>query len=57
MKARLDLRLEEYELEILDTYCKAFGRTRSDVLREFIRSLAKKKKPSQKDGALDPFFR
>ena len=46
MKKRLDFRLEEYEVEILEDYCKAVGRTKSDVLRELIRSLKAKKKPS-----------
>jgi predicted DNA-binding protein len=46
MKKRLDFRLEEFELEILEEYCKAFGRTKSDVLRELIRNLKTKKKPS-----------
>ncbi len=45
MKKRLDFRLEEYELEILEDYCKAVGRTKSDVLRELVRSLKTKKKP------------
>ena len=38
-KTHLSLRLEESELEILRTYVKKTGRTQSDVLREFIRSL------------------
>jgi hypothetical protein len=46
MKKRLDFRLEEYELEILEDYCKAVGRTKTDVLRELVRSLKTKKKPS-----------
>ena len=46
MKKRLDFRLEEYELEILEDYCNATGRTKSDVLRELIRNLSRKKKPS-----------
>jgi predicted DNA-binding protein len=50
MKKRLDFRLEESELEILETYCKAVGRTKSDVLREMIRSLKTKKKPSLTTG-------
>ncbi|MBD0264790.1 MAG: ribbon-helix-helix protein, CopG family [Tolypothrix sp. Co-bin9] len=57
MKKRLDFRLEEFELEILEEYCKSAGRTKSDVLRELIRGLSRKKKPSKKDGALDPSFR
>ncbi len=46
MKKRLDFRLEEFELEILEDYCQAVGRTKSDVLRELIRNLRLKKKPS-----------
>jgi predicted DNA-binding protein len=48
MKKRLDFRLEEFELQILEEYCKSVGRTKSDVLRELIRSLsAKKSRPSR----------
>jgi len=43
MKKRLDFRIEDHELEILEVYCKAVGRTKTDVLRELIRSLSKKK--------------
>jgi hypothetical protein len=57
MKKRLDFRLEEYELEILEDYCTSVGRTKTDILRELIRSLKTKKKPSWKDEALDPIFR
>jgi hypothetical protein len=39
---RLDIRLPEDELQILDDYCKATGRTKTDVLRELIRKLARK---------------
>jgi len=43
-KTHLSLRLEESELEILRTYVRKTGRTQSDVLREFIRSLQDKLK-------------
>jgi predicted DNA-binding protein len=43
-KVHLSLRLEESELEILRTYVKQTGRTQSDVLREFVRSLKDKLK-------------
>jgi len=43
MKKRLDFRVEDRELEILEAYCKVGGRTKTDVIRELIRSLAKKK--------------
>ncbi len=57
MKKRLDFRLEEFELQILEEYCEAVGRTKTDVVRELIRSLKAKKKPSYKDVALDPISR
>ncbi len=39
---QINFRLPEIELQILDRYAKSRGRTRSDVLREFIRSLEEK---------------
>lgn len=39
MKRRLDFRIEQFELDILEKYCKSVGRTKTDVLREYIRSL------------------
>jgi len=39
MKQRLDLRLEDFEKEILEAYCKASGRTKTEILRELIREL------------------
>lgn len=56
MKKRLDFRIEEFEFQILEEYCELVGRTKTDVLRELIRSLKMKKKPSFYDGALDPIF-
>ncbi|PHM07841.1 CopG family transcriptional regulator [Nostoc sp. 'Peltigera malacea cyanobiont' DB3992] len=46
MKKRLDFRIEEFEFQILEEYCELVGRTKTDVLRELIRSLKMKKKPS-----------
>jgi predicted DNA-binding protein len=46
MKKRLDFRIEEHEFQVLEEYCKAVGRTKTDVLRELIRSLKSKKNPS-----------
>jgi hypothetical protein len=46
MKKRLDFRIEELEMEILEEYCFSVGRTKTDVLRELIRGLKLKKKPS-----------
>ncbi|PZO12097.1 MAG: DNA-binding protein [Leptolyngbya foveolarum] len=43
MKRRLDFRVEMFEFKILDDYCASVGRTKTDVLRELIRSLEKKK--------------
>lgn len=36
---RLDIRLPKREKEILEAYCRQWERTRTDILREFIRSL------------------
>ena len=43
--------LEDFELEILEKYCVAVGRTKSDVQRELIRNLKTKKKPATEEGA------
>lgn len=39
MKVRLDLLIDESEKKLLEAYCKASGRTKTDVLRELIRKL------------------
>ncbi len=46
MMKRLDFRIEDFEFEILEDYCNANGRKKTDILRELIRSLKTKKKPS-----------
>jgi hypothetical protein len=46
MKRRLDFRIEEYEFQIIEEYCKSLGRTKIDVLRKLIRGLKLKNKPS-----------
>jgi len=46
MKKRLDFRIEELEMQILEDYCNSAGRTKTDVLRELIRGLKLKKKLS-----------
>jgi len=46
MKKRLDFRIEDFEFEILEDYCNSVGRTKTDVLRDLIRSLKTQKKPS-----------
>jgi predicted DNA-binding protein len=50
MKKRLDFRLEDFELEILEAYCTVTGRTKSDVLRELIRKLKIKKSRAEDTG-------
>ncbi len=42
-ETRIDIRLPKQEKQILDDYCEAVGRTRTDVLRDFIRTLKQKK--------------
>jgi len=38
-KTQLNLRIEESEMSFLEKYAKKTGRTKTDILREFIRSL------------------
>ncbi len=51
-KTRLDFRLEDRELDILEEYCSLTGRTKTDVVRELIRGL-KKKVEKLKDERVD----
>ena len=46
MKKRLDFRIQESEFKILEEHCTSVGRTKTDVLRELIRGLKVKEKPS-----------
>jgi len=38
-KIQLSARIEELEMKILEKYALKTGRTKTDILREFIRSL------------------
>jgi predicted DNA-binding protein len=38
-KVQLSVRVEELEMKLLNKYSKKKGRTKTDVIREFIRSL------------------
>ncbi|QFS49415.1 hypothetical protein GXM_06909 [Nostoc sphaeroides CCNUC1] len=38
----MTIRIPQQELDLLDAYCEQVSRTKSDVLRDFIRSLSKK---------------
>ncbi len=49
---RLDFRLPEQELKILETYCSITHRSKTDVLRELIRGL-KRKIPKGQDVSSD----
>jgi len=51
MKKRLDFRIQEFKFEIIEEHCKAVGRTKTDVLRELIRSLQVRKSNQAKDRA------
>ena len=46
MNKSVFFRLSDDELELLNVYCESTKRTKSDVLRELVRSLEIKKKPS-----------
>jgi hypothetical protein len=39
-KRLVNLRMTDEEIRIIDDYCERTGRTRTDVLREFVRGLA-----------------
>jgi predicted DNA-binding protein len=40
--ATLNIRIPDKESDILEAYCARTGRTKTDVVREFLRSLEKK---------------
>ncbi|MCY7278415.1 MAG: ribbon-helix-helix protein, CopG family [Phormidesmis sp. CAN_BIN44] len=50
MKTRLDFYVEIEEKALLNEYCESAGRTKSDVLRELIRSLKKKQSRPKSAG-------
>ncbi|MCC3409839.1 MAG: ribbon-helix-helix protein, CopG family [Microcoleus sp. PH2017_10_PVI_O_A] len=54
MKKSVFFRLTDEEFEKLEAYCKSVGRSKSDVLRELIRSLKIKKKPSSEGRGFRP---
>ncbi len=39
-KREITIRVTEQEFAMLETHCKAVGRTKTDILREFIRTLS-----------------
>ena len=41
-KTLINIRIEEKENAVLEAYCQQTGRTKTDVLREYIRSLSEK---------------
>ena len=48
MKKMLTIRATETELSILSRYAEQSGRTQSDLVRDFMRSLEKKLGPDKK---------
>lgn len=38
-KTQINLKLPEFEYQILEDYCQKTGRSKTEILREFIRSL------------------
>lgn len=40
-KREITIRVSEQEFAMLETHCQAVGRTKTDILREFIRTLGK----------------
>jgi len=51
---QLSVRLPEHEMELLERYAEKAKRTKTDVIREFIRTL--EGKPPWKGRVLDPVF-
>lgn len=51
-KQMITLRLTEDEYDVLVAYAGAYGRTYTDVLREFIRSLEAKMARRQEHGSV-----
>ncbi|HAZ43720.1 MAG TPA: CopG family transcriptional regulator [Cyanobacteria bacterium UBA11369] len=45
---RLNVNLPDNEMKILENYCNSQNRTKTDVVREWVRSL-KEKIPTQKE--------
>lgn len=45
VKVNLNVRVEQAEMEILETYAEQTGRTKTDIIREYIRSLAIRRPP------------
>lgn len=44
---RLNINIPASEMEILESYCKQVKRNKTDVLREYIRSLVRKVRKSE----------
>ncbi|BAZ23094.1 hypothetical protein NIES4073_39820 [Kalymmatonema gypsitolerans NIES-4073] len=44
---RLNINLPASEMQILDVYCKQVKRNKTDLIREYIRSLEKKMRKSE----------
>jgi hypothetical protein len=54
MKKSVFFRLTDEEFERLEVYCESTGISKSDVLRELIRNLKIKKKPSSEGRGFKP---
>jgi hypothetical protein len=57
MNKPLDFWIHESEFKILEEHCKAVSRTKTDVLRELIRSLKVEEKPSSEGRGFSPPLR
>jgi predicted DNA-binding protein len=44
-KVNLNVRVEQSEMEILEMYAQQTGRTKTDIIREYIRTLAIRRPP------------
>jgi predicted DNA-binding protein len=48
-KVMLNIRIPRSEMEMLEEYCNQASRTKTEVLREFIRSLKREEKKQTKN--------
>jgi predicted DNA-binding protein len=45
VKVNLNIRVEQSEMKILESYAQQTGRTKTDIIREYIRDLAIRRPP------------
>jgi predicted DNA-binding protein len=49
VKVNLNIRVEQSEMEILEIYAQQTGRTKTDIIREYIRNLVIRRPPHSRN--------